>query len=254
MELFPSEVFSSLFLPSLPGPTVNADNVKRGESVADSPLPSATTRSLLSLWIVVHFGILAVSLSTLFGMSPLQDRLIQLSSPYLSPTHLRLDSRPLIHSDGQPSDWRHEVQWREGSAVQWQTITVPANWLGNDVRLSRFAGSIAAAAAVENTPTASMLAMPLAQQVMASASGTSSDVEIRIIARVPATLQQEMVTTHGGVIDDSVSPPVIERWRAAIIVESELAAGSQPRLALVMVKEDRLNALPQPPSATMGQP
>lgn len=215
--------------------------------MAASPIPQKW-RSLLSLWLVIHFGLWTVSLSTIMSFHPAQDRMIELSTPYLTPLHLRADGRRLDLVRGNDGDWEHAIQWRAGEQASWRTITEPSSWLNGTSRLSRYCRAIGDTAMSEDTPTASILAMPLVQRIFGNLDASErSSMQIRVVALVPRELQEQFLEEAGGIPDAMIADgfSTIELWRAAVVEDHGQSRSGQP-FVLVTLKEERLNALPQP--------
>lgn len=224
-------------------------------------------RSLINLWIVVHFGLWFVSLATAFGASPLLERFQELALPYLSPLHLRYDGQRIALAHGDIQDWGHEIQWRAGDRGAWKLMEYPRGLVMRDERLSRYARAIANATMVEDTPTAALLLMPLIEHLLggraaveskgsplAAGSGVMEQahgMEFRVLALVPRQMQAAVLEELGGgsVVESARGDAAIERWRGVVVVDSE-GTGTPSRLSVVRLRERRLSSFPEePPTA-----
>lgn len=177
---------------------------------------------------------MAISLTAVVAASPLQVRLLDLASIYLTPLQLGVGDRPLYLTHGSPEDQTHRVEWLREGSDSWETDEV-WGYRGSERqrRYSRFAKVIAAAAEREATPTASLLALPLVRQAMqeASESGLASPVRMRIVRLAPDVSMPVY----------PAAPIATPRWEAAIVPEAPAPDGS-PRWSVVTIKERRLNA------------
>lgn len=221
-------------------------------------LPSDSLRSAISIWLVVHLAFTALSLSAVAGASMLQLRLLSFAAVYQAPLHLAVEGRPIYLTHGEPEDQTHRVQWLREGSESWEFDTV-RGYRGSERlrRYSRLAKVIAGAADSDQTAIASLLALPLVHQEIARSgqAGVAPPTRVRIVRLAPDTR----------VIRYPADPVETARWEAVIVQQSEQdslresdspAAGDAelPRLALVTLKERRLNAAAAEESASSAAP
>lgn len=206
----------------------------------------------MNLWLVVHLGLLAMSLAGLLVASPVQGRLVRFALPYLSPLHMRVDNRPLDFLNFTESDWEHRLEWGPVPAEEraaepdwraaepdWRPFATASWGRFAEERLSRLARAVSEAAEVDDTATAALLIKPwidrlVSDPAVAAAVGQHFQVRVVVVPRQPA---------------GESSPEV--RLRAAVILTSDASsdpsASAQRSWKLVTLDESRLNATPVAP-------
>ncbi|XZE52748.1 hypothetical protein SH139x_004453 [Planctomycetaceae bacterium SH139] len=205
------------------------------------PQPSSALRAGMNLWLVVHLGLLAMSLAGLLVASPVQGRLVRFALPYLSPLHMRVDNRPLDFLNFTESDWEHRLEWgpvpadEVGGEPVWRLFETAKWGRFAEERLSRLARAVSEAAEVDDTATAALLIKPwidrlVSDPAVAAAVGQHFQVRVVVMPRQPA---------------GESSPEV--RLRAAVILTPDASASAQRSWKLVTLDESRLNATPVAP-------
>lgn len=110
-------------------------------------------RSWLSVWLVIHFFALVLSLLTSVGTSDAERRLLRVLAPYVVGLHQDYARAPLQMTRGQEVDFQHVLQFHLSSAAAdaWQVIGPPTGPLSRlDLRWSALERHLARAAAAEN--------------------------------------------------------------------------------------------------------
>lgn len=199
-------------------------------------MPSPRVRSAISIWLVLHLAFFGISLTAVVAASLLQIRLLDFAAPYLNPLQLRVDPRPIYLTHGEGDSQPHRVEWSAADSGTWHPAAMRGG-RGSERRRRHFlyARAIAIAAEREDTVTASMLAMPLVEEVMGDAEsgewGEGTPARIRVVRvgldpAAPRPLDQ---------------PSEKAQWEAAIVPQNGGWEGGS-RWALVTVVERRLNA------------
>ncbi len=137
--------------------------------------------------------------------------------------HLRVDSLPVTLATGSTNDWRHTVQWRPSEDVSWQDLNL-INFSANHHRQCMLAKAVGESASVEDTATATLLLLPLIEQLEQSGSlATAPRPQVRVVA-----------------FPYDAEP--IERWRAAIVDVRPGDDTTASVWSLTSLSERRLNA------------
>lgn len=199
-------------------------------------IPSPRLRSVISIWLVLHLALFAISLTAVVAASLLQIRLLDFAAPYMNPLQLRVDPRPIYLTHGEGDSEPHRVEWLAADSRTWQPAVVRGG-RGSERRRRYFlyARAIAMAAEREDTATASMLAMPLVEEVMGDVdSGEWNEGVPTRVRVVRLSLDSEAPRP----LDESAEKT---QWEAAIVPHSGGRKG-ESRWALVTVGDRRLNA------------
>ena len=202
------------------------------------------SRAMLSVWLIVHFGILAASLSTGVLDWRVRDRLLEVVAPYASSLHLDLDGRAMADVTYSLVDWQHQLEYRADSTYPWQRLDLGfVDGFGGRSRLERCLSAIGEASYREDTATAALMAQPLVPQILKQLKQQGSPASIsRFDVRVVAV--ERAGSEEGGA---SVLPPFennqLTRWEAAFVSESnEESDLANPSWLVVFMEQPRLNA------------
>ncbi|MCC6508636.1 MAG: hypothetical protein IT423_05995, partial [Pirellulaceae bacterium] len=77
---------------------------------ASPSLPAVDKRPWISLWLTIHFFIVAFGLVTNIGSSSLQRRLSQVLAPYSMALHQDYGGIPLAMTEGAELDMNHAIE------------------------------------------------------------------------------------------------------------------------------------------------
>jgi hypothetical protein len=202
------------------------------------------SRAMLSVWLIVHFGILAASLSTGVLDWRVRDRLLEVVAPYASSLHLDLDGRAMADVTYSLVDWQHQLEYRLDSTHRWQLLDLGFVYrFGGRGRLERCLSAIGEASYREDTATAALMSQPLVPQILKQLKQQDSAALIsRFDVRVVAV--ERAGSEEGG---PSVLPPFesnrLTRWEAAFVSEPNEASDlGNSSWIVVFMEEPRLNA------------
>lgn len=204
-----------------------------------SAVPSPGVRSTISIWLIVHIAFFGISLSAVVAASLLQIQLLNFAAPYLNPLQLRVDARPIYLTHGKGGHEPHRVEWLAAGSTVWQPASVRGR-RGSERRRRYFlhAKAIATAAGREDTATASLLALPLVDEVMREvASGERA-------GEPPVRMRVVRLSLDADSASPLIEPRETAQWEAAIVPEPA-SRGGEPRWSLVTISGRRLNATPR---------
>lgn len=195
----------------------------------------------------MHFALLGISLTAVVAASLLQAQLLAFAAPYLNPLQLRVDPRPIYLTHGEGIDEPHRIEWLAAGSNDWQPAAVGGR-RGSEQRRRyfRYATAIATAADRKDTATASMLALPLVEEVMRASESDEWE------GRPPIRIRVVRVSLDPDSPRPLSEPSRTTQWEAAIIPAPEGRDG-ESRWSLVTLDSRRLNALPGTRDANAGE-
>lgn len=204
------------------------------------PVIGKTTRSILSVALILHCGLFFAVCTTIVFPARWRDRFVDAATPYTSAIHLRLDGRSLGNRSGSSSEWSYVLEYRSDTRHPWIGFTSEAGgfWLG-DRHLNHFLATIGEAAVREDTGTAAMLAEPLIREIV------SHDASLKQSTRGDG-FEIRIVAIDGDLPKDSLEPTLefpLTRWRAAVVLDRVGESIADTRWSVVYLEEPRLNAL-----------
>ncbi|TWU02800.1 hypothetical protein [Stieleria varia] len=185
-------------------------------------LPSEKIRWALSVWLIVHLGLVAISFAGVVQLSGLQSAILDTAAPYLESTHFAAGGRPYYLAHGDPDEQPHRLQVSTSSSAVndeslWSTVEPfgAPGMAGND-RYARWFATAATLAEAEQPSLVAQLLLPIVES-------DDSIAAIRIV-RLPTQL-----TTA---VDDSQPPPYVAR-----------VARKNGRVSLVQLQASRLTTM-----------
>ncbi len=188
-----------------------------------SPQVSAAARPWLSLWIVIHFFILAICLVQNNGASSLVRRIQQLTSVYSITFAQDYGGRPMEMSTGTDRSQPHIVQVRpssDGEAV-WTDIQPPANpplaWI--DSRWHNFQHMLAIAATENNEELLTIILDHIARHALVRDQSVNA---IRLIRPATLSYAQDAMYRQGKLPVDDLKEAVIYEARIVVMPDQQI--------------------------------
>lgn len=207
----------------------------RSDSASDSRV-TPRVRDAVSIALVVHLTIVAVSLTSAWIPSPLQLRLLGLFAPYSIPLGLNLQQRQIYLTHGQAIDMPHWVRLLAADGSVEGEIRNPGMWFSErSARRERVATLPVRLQMADNTQAAAALTASFAAK-MAPSAEPGETYRLQVLRRIPQP--------NSAVLP----PPLVEEvaYEAAVVVDA------QGRMQVTTLEETAQNAMPVENSANDG--
>lgn len=222
-------------------------------------LLSPRLRSLASVCLIIHFGILFATLSTAAVKSTIRDRLLDIVMPYTAATHIHLGGRAIADVTHSTADWLHQFEYRLQPSSSWTATDLDiGNPIGGHRRFERYLATIAEASEQEDTATAAMLAEPLVNRLVAQLSKQQQtsqshsikkskleSLQIRVVAivhkadRAIDAIRVPNEETRWAIFQP---PQPVVRWQAGVVEKTNSNQSVGNEWSVVFLEEPRLNA------------
>ena len=180
-------------------------------------------RAWLSVWLVIHFFILAICLVQNNGASFLIKRIQQLTSAYSIALQQDYGARPLEMQTGLSRSWPHQLQihQRHATADQWlpfQPVNLPMVQQF-DMRWKNFQHMLAVAATEENEELVYVIFHKIARRMIAE--GVDIDV-VRLVRPATLSFAQDKQYRDGLLPAEALEDTVLYEARVVSLPENEI--------------------------------